>query len=189
MDMKDARHDVICIEAKKVFDLCFQEERVERLFPITEDLPDAPIELDCQIDTENITCREVSPREKVDSKKGKFLVCLAIELPVTISAVNSRTGQLVCPVITHTVTVLKQVVLCAPEGTSIRCEVTGNCCCVLDRRNDQINCVFNLVVVIKSTATVQVLVPTLGMCAPVECKAVPGGVPPTVPKDCVRDCD
>jgi len=188
-DRKDGHHEVICIEVKKVFDLCFQEERVERLFPVPENLPTGHMILDCQIDTDKARCREVSPRQKVDHKKNKFLVCLAIEVPVEITVINAKTGQSACPVITHTVTILKQVVLCAPHGTDVRCEVTGNCCCVLDRTNNQINCVFNLVVVVKSTATVQVLVPTLGFCMPAECRTGSDRVDPLVPKDCCPDCD
>jgi hypothetical protein len=30
-------HDVICIETKKVFDFCFQEEHIERTFNVQTD--------------------------------------------------------------------------------------------------------------------------------------------------------
>lgn len=183
----DGKHDVICIEAKKVFDFCFQEHRVERFFPVTGIPTGTPIVVDCQIDTQDITCREVAPRELVDPKKNKFLVCLAIRVPVMIRVMNQVTGGIVAT-FNQVIVIPKQVVLCVPPGTEVQCEVTGNCCCVFDEVNDQVNCVFNLCIVIKSKATVQVLVPTLGMCMPKECKTVPAGCPPMLFDDC-KDCD
>ncbi|MFZ5815794.1 MAG: hypothetical protein ACOY93_10895 [Bacillota bacterium] len=143
--------------------------------------------VDCQIDTQQITCREVS-RQEVDAKKNKFLVCLAINVPVTLRLFNRLNGVPIAT-INQVVVVLKQVVLCVPVGTQIQCDVTGNCCCVFDEANSEINCVFNFCIVIKSKATVQVLVPTLGMCMPKECRTVTAGCPPMVPKDACKDCD
>lgn len=186
----DGKHEVICIEAKKVFDFCFQEQRVERFFP-TPNIPDGtPVMVDCQIDTQNITCREVSPRETVDPKKNRFLICLAIQVPVTIRVMNQATG-LIITTISQNLIIPKQVVLCIPAGTEVQCEVTGNCCCVFDDtpQQNQINCVFNLCIVIKSKATVQVLVPTLGMCMPKECRSVPAGCPPMISRNECRDDD
>ena len=77
----DGKHDVICIEAKKVFDFCFQEHHVERMFPVTGVSDHTKVEVECHIDTHNITCKEVSPREPVDRRKHKALVCLAIHVP------------------------------------------------------------------------------------------------------------
>lgn len=184
----DAKRDVICIEAKKVFDFCFQEHRVERQFDAN--IPtDTPVMVDCQIDTQAITCREVSPRQEIDDKKNKFLVCLAINVPVTIRVMNQVTGTVV-DTIERVVVVLKQVVLCVPFGADVQCEVTGNCCCIGDAENQQVQCVFNFCIVVKSKATVQVLVPILGMCMPKECETVSTGCPPVVPMDaCDRDCD
>ncbi|MFZ5823390.1 MAG: hypothetical protein ACOY94_03475 [Bacillota bacterium] len=161
---------------------------MERLFDA--DVPtDGPVIVDCQIDTQNITCREVAPREVVDVKKNKFLVCVAINVPVTLRIVNQATGIIVATLV-QTVVILKQVVLCVPAGTEVQCEVTGNCCCIADPNSQQIQCVFNFCIVIKSKATVQVLVPTLGMCMPKECKTVTTGCPPVVPMDaCDKDCD
>lgn len=185
----DSKHEVICIEAKQVFDFCFQEERVERSFPVDSIKEGSHVMVDCEIDTQNIICKEVSPRQPVDPKKNKFLICLAIQVPVTLRIVNKVTGHS-GKIIKKTITVLKQVVLCVPAGTEVQCEVTGNCCCIFDDENDQIDCVFNFCIVIKSKATVQILVPTLGFCMPKECKAVPGGCPPFVPSTaCGPDCD
>lgn len=169
------RHDVICIEAQKVFDFCFQEHRVDRDFT----LPDGftvtgltPVE--CRIETDRITCREVE-RQEIAGKKGKFLICLAIEVPVVIIVGHQTIRQ--------RIVFLKQAVLFAPEGTRIQCEVTGNCCCFFDEPTGTVSCVFDFCVVISAKATVRILVPTFGLCAPKACKAVTTGCPPRVPKD------
>jgi len=186
----DSKHDVICIEAKKVFDFCFQEHRVERHFSVDMVGADGKVMVDCQIDTQNVTCKEVSPRQPVDPKRHKFLVCLAVQVPVLIRTVNAATGQF-AKTLHKTLTVLKQAVLCVPPGAEIQCEVTGNCCCVFDDESEKVQCVFDLCIVVKSKATVQILVPTLGVCAPKECKALPAGCPPDVLRDSCdhSDCD
>jgi hypothetical protein len=85
------------------------------------------------------------------------------------------------------VTFLKQAILCAPEGTEIQCEVTGNCCCFLDA-DELVNCVFDFCVVLQSKAAVKMLIPTFGFCVPAECKGV-AACPPKLPKQCPHDDD
>lgn len=168
-------HDVICIEAQKVFDFCFQEHRVDRDFVLPGDVTvNGLTPVDCRIDTENIVCREVD-RQEIAGKKGKFLICLAIEVPVILMVGNQTIQQ--------RVVFLKQAVLFAPEGTRIQCEVTGNCCCFFDEPTGTISCVFDFCVVISAKATVRVLVPTMGFCAPKECRSVTTGCPPRLPRD------
>lgn len=165
----DGKRDVICVEAKKVFDSCIQEHHVERMFPATGISDHTKVEVECRIDTHNISCKEVSPREPVDRRKHKALVCLAITVPVTLRLINRATGKII-RTLEKTVVVLKQVVLCVPPGAEVKCEVTGDCCCVFDKDNEEINCVFDFCIAIKSTGTVQVLVPTLGVCSSRECQ-------------------
>jgi len=166
----DGKHDVICIEANKVFDFCIQEHHVERMFSATGVSDHTKVEVECHIDTHNINCKEVSPRESVDKRKHKALVCLAIHVPVRLRLINKSTGKTI-RTIEKKVVVLKQVVLCVPPGADVSCEVSGDCCCVFDRDNEEINCVFDLCIAIKSVGTVQVLVPTLGACLPKECRS------------------
>lgn len=170
--------DVICIEAKRVCDFCFQTHRVDRTFPnISVPITNGTPVTMCEIDEDNVVCREVERRE-VDGRKSKVLVCLAIEVPVRITIGTE--------VITQRVVFLKQAVLCAPEGTTIECQVTGDCCCFFDVPTFTLNCVFDFCVVIQSQVIVRVLVPILGVCAPVECRTTVGGCPPMVSDN---DCD
>lgn len=185
-------HDVVCIETRKVFDFCFQEHRVERTFnnidfPVGDVTNGMRPIIDCEIVEEEIRCREVSRRKEIEGhKKGKVLVCVAIEVPIRLRVVDFD-GERVFTTITQRVVFLKQAVLCAPEGTDIQCQVTGNCCCFFDQENNQITCTFDFCVVLSATAIVRVLVPTLGFCAPQECRSVTTGCPPFVFKDV--DCD
>jgi hypothetical protein len=165
-------HEVVCIEAKRVCDFCFQEHRVDRTFPVPTgvQLPmNARPMVDCMIDEANITCRVVEQKQ-VDCKKDRTLVCLAIDVPVSIT-IGTET-------FTEHIVFLKQAVICVPEGTDVECQVTGNCCCFFDPVTRTISCVFNFCVVIQSKVTVRLLVPTMGFCAPKECRTVLGGCPP-----------
>lgn len=165
----DGHHDVICIEAKRVCDFCFQEHRVERTFQVSTSTNGTRPAVSCEIDERNIVCREVE-RTVVGGKKDHVLVCVAVEVPVTITIGTE--------VITQRVVFLKQAVLCAPEGTDIECQVTGNCCCFFDQQTGSVSCVFNFCIVIQSKVDVRVLIKTLGTCAPKECRSVVGGCPP-----------
>ena len=180
----DDKRDVICIEAKKVLDFCFQEHQVERMIAVTG-VDCAKVEVDCHIDTHRISCKEAAPREVVDKRKNKSLLCLAITVPLNLRLINRTTGKTI-RTIDQKVVVLKQVVLCVPPGAEVDCDVTGNCCCVFDRENDQVNCVLDLCISIKSTATVHVLVPILGTCLPKECQSMRTACPPF---PAMADCD
>jgi len=175
----DQRHEVICIEAKRVCDFCFQEHRVERRFDVTVPA-NARTHVDCEIDTAKINCREVERRE-VDGKKSKFLVCVAVDVPVRIH-VGDQTLE-------RTITFLKQAILCAPAGTEVDCQVTGNCCCVLAPHENKVLCVFDFCIIIQTQVTVRILVPTLGMCLPKQCRSVVGGCPPRMANELCDRCD
>jgi len=164
------RRDVVCIEAKKVFDFCVQEHHVERTFRASGIAEDHHVEVDCRIDTHEVTCREVSERKCVDHHDHKEVVCLAIEVPVTLRLVSRTTGK-VLRRLHKKVLIPKQVVLTLPPGAEVDCEVTGDCCCVFDHDNEEVHCAFDLCIAVKSKGTVEVLVPVLGDCKPRECRA------------------
>lgn len=182
-------HEVICIEVNKVFDFCFQEEHIERTFNVPKDVP-SDVVVECKILEDEIVCREVGERHRVDHKHDRELVCLAIEVPVRLTLVDKHNPNFVISVLRERVVFLKQAVLCAPRGTNVECEVTGNCCCFFDKHSKQISCVFDFCVLLKTVALVRVLVPTLGMCVPKHCESVRTGCPPQPIKDCdFRRCD
>jgi len=175
-------YDVICIEAKRVCDFCFQEHRLER--QTTTTVTGTGVMATCMINEAGITCREVERRKIDDGKKSpKELVCVAIEVPVTVT-VTGPNGAV--QTITDRIVFLKQAVLCAPSGTDVECQVTGDCCCFADGQTGIVNCVFDFCVVIQTKITVRVLVPTLGECPPKRCRSTVLGCPPQVPEECKR---
>lgn len=175
----DHRTEVICIEAKRICDFCFQEERIERSF----DIPGSDGVhggVTCEIDHQHIRCREVE-RRAIEGKKGRSLVCLAIEVPVRI-----RVGE---RVMNEVLLFLKQAILCIPEGTDVECQVTGNCCSFFDRTSGKLSTVFDLCVVIQSKVTIRALVPTYGLCAARPCQGVSTGCPPRLPIELCEQCE
>jgi hypothetical protein len=177
----DCHHDVICIETDKVFDFCFQEEHVERTFTVPT-VDHRMLNVECQIDQAGITYREIGSRREADGR-NRFLVCLVIEVPVTLSLVDAQNPDLVVQVIRERVVFLKQAVLCTPTGSNVACEVTGNCSGLFDRQLGQVSCEFDFCVLLKSTAKVRVLVQTLGICVPQRRESVNTDYPPVVPID------
>jgi hypothetical protein len=89
--------EIVCVELNKVFDFCFQEHRVERTFPLNRGVEADPAltEIECEIDEDNITCREVGERREVPHQKNKFLVCVAVDVPVTFRIIQTDTDTTV----------------------------------------------------------------------------------------------
>lgn len=195
--------EIVCIEARKVFDFCFQEDLIERCFF----LPQNNVEeiLDCEI--EQVKCREIRDREPVPGQEGLFLVTLSIQIRLRIGARRANGDEVD---FFRDITFAKRVVLCAPEGTDVTCDVNGTCVCVLQEAidpdetegetsvNQQVNqngaelcCTVQLCVVVQSTADVKLLVPAFGFCAPAECRVAPafGGCPPVPPPQCIPPLD
>lgn len=117
--------EIVCIDARKVFDFCFQEETLERCFVLEEAVTEV---VDCHI--ESVTCREVREREPIEGRDGFFLVSLQIDLILRITLLIE--GMEVDRF--RRITFVKRVVLCAPMGTMVDCVVTGTCICVLQEQ-------------------------------------------------------
>lgn len=104
--------EIVCVEVKKIFDFCFQEHRVERTFPVPREVlrmehhDHGRIEVECEIEAHKITCREVGERREVPNKKDRFLVCVAIDVPVTFRLFVCDTDT-ICSTFTRVVTVRK----------------------------------------------------------------------------------
>jgi hypothetical protein len=188
--------EIICIEAKKVFDFCFQEELLEKCFRLEEEVTEVE---DCEI--ESAVCREIRDRRPVEGRDGLFLVSLQIDLILRLTLLVDEEEV----VRRRRITIVKQVVLCAPLGTEVTCEVAGTCICVVQDQTlppelvengaaqpepaeDEPNicCTVQLCITIQSLATVKILVPALGLCVPAECRVAPafGGCPPMPPGQC-----
>lgn len=133
--------EVICIEARRIGDFCFQEHHLERTFQASAQ---AGANVMCEIIEADITCRVVE-RRSVDrhhiKNKERELVCVAVTVPVTLT-ITDMAGNVV-QTLDETVTFLKQAVLCMPDGTTVDCDVTGDCCCFIDRMTGLVSCTFD----------------------------------------------
>lgn len=176
--------EIVVVDARKVFDFCTQEDVLERCFTIPDLGEDASV-LDCRIT--NITCEEIMDREPVMNGNGRAVVSVQITLTLRLTIMPDL-GQ--SPItVERTVTFPKRVVLCAPEGTQVTCDVQGTCICTVqpDAADGEPNvcCTIQLCTVLTVTANVKLLVPSFGSVRARRCPsaASPAGCPPEV-EDC-----
>jgi hypothetical protein len=177
--------EIIVVEARKVFDFCTQEDLLERCF-FLQGLGQGAMVVDCQIT--NVSCQEIMEREPLPGFEGKALVSIQVNLTLNLTVVPDM-GQ--PPVmVQRNISFPKRVVLCAPTGTDVSCDVRGTCICTVQPPSPgagdgepNICCTIQLSVTLTVTANVKVLVPTFGMVLPKECSVAPV-LGTTVPPDC-----
>lgn len=180
--------EIMVVEARKVFDFCFQEELLERCF-FVQGLGTGAMVTNCEI-TE-VTCAEILDREPIPDQEGLNLVSIQVNLTLSITIVPQPNANPIT--VRRNIAFPKRVVLCSPTGTDVNCDVRGTCICTLQPAQAQaggqepnICCTIQLCIVLQSTAEVKILVPTFGMVVPQECKvaAAFGGCPPIPPDVC-----
>jgi len=118
--------EIVVIEARKVFDFCFQEDVLERCFFVPDLGPGAQV-TSCEII--DVTCMEVLDREPITDQEGLFLVSIQVNLTLRITILPSPRGTPV--VVNRSIAFPKRVVLCAPTGTDVTCDVRGTCICTV----------------------------------------------------------
>lgn len=165
-----------CISVDKVFDSCYRLEEREREFvlPFT-DLALGDLIL-CQLTPgQEITGVELS---RVDVGEGFSSVTLMLTVPLTFTNPNEPTQ-----VENTNFSFTKTVTLNCPAqaGVSGSDSTLVTCICVVTAVNDTtvtVACDIQLCMVIKCLMTVELLVPSFGLCAPAPCVTVPGVCPP-----------
>ncbi len=181
--------EIVVIEVRKVFDFCFQEDVLERCF-FEPRLTNTGTITGCEIT--NVTCSEILDREPIPDSDGLALVSIQVNLTLNITVVPSPGAEPV--VVTRSIAFPKRVVLCAPMGTDVVCEVRGTCICTPQpplmnggtTTDPNVCCTIQLCIVVKSVADINVLVPTFGIVVPKECQVAQafGGCPPLPPQQC-----
>lgn len=180
--------EIVVVEVRKIYDYCFQEDTLERCFFVPNLGPMATV-TSCQITS--VRCCEILEREPIPDQDGLALVSIQVSLELSITAVPGP-GQ--APVaVCRTVTFPKRVVLCAPTGTDVTCDVRGTCICTVQTpgagqngAEPNVCCTIQLCIVVTSGADVKILVPSFGVVMPQECRVSPafGGCPPIPPDVC-----
>lgn len=186
-----------CINIDKVYDSCFQLDEHTRTIIVSDffPTPDVGALVPCSLTPgEQISC-EVINKTPVDG--GFFTVTLRIRVPVTLTNPEDPTDQA-----DRIFTFVKTVTLCCPEGTGVDCSestlISCNCVVIAVAENGNntqaapvtpiaavtVECDFQICLVIKCIARVQLLVPSYGFCAPAPCVTLPGVCPPAPPPQC-----
>lgn len=167
--------EIVVVEARKVFDFCTQEDLLERCF-FVPDIEAGAMVTDCRIT--NVSCQEIMDREPLVGAEGKALVSIQVNLTVVITLVPAIGSPAI--MVQRNISFPKRVVLCAPTGTDISCDVRGTCICTIQPPSPQATegepnlcCTIQLSVTLTVTANVKLLVPTFGMVMPKECTVAP----------------
>lgn len=167
--------DIVVIEARKVFDFCTQQDLLERCFLVTGLHTGAEV-IDCQIT--NVSCQEILEREPIPNGQGRALVSVQVNLTLMLTILP---GVGMAPItVQRNISFPKRVVLCAPMGTDVTCDVRGTCICTVQPPSPgttgtepNVCCTIQLSTTLTVTATVKVLVPTFGTVLPKECTVAP----------------
>lgn len=182
--------EIVLVDARKVFDFCTQQDTLERCFCVADLGPDAAV-IDCQI--VNISCQEIAEREPIIGGEGRALVSIQVNLTVRITLMPGNNQPPIT--VERNIAFPKRVILCAPMGTDVTCDVRGTCICTVQPPGStgcpveaNVCCTLQLVITITVTAPVKVLVPSFGMVMPRECQApVPAAMLPEECPDSIGD--
>jgi hypothetical protein len=162
--------EIVCIEVHKVYDFCFQTETRDNIcFEIPDACGTVPPGSTASGTVTSVTCTATSIQPIPPDGFANVTLLITVTLSNTIT---SPGGQTLCT-FTGTFSFLKTVVLCAPQGVSISCEVPATAVgpCVII--GDDVCCTVSLCLLIESVAKVKLLVPSYGFCVPAPCVVAP----------------
>jgi len=180
-----------CIEVTKVYDSCFQMQTFNNLcatVPTTDSctaIAGTPGTVaTCAVTS--TTCTLISSTATGVDEEYTVSFAVAITETITLTSPMGTTCTIDVPVNFVTTTTL-----CIPSGATPSCTVATSCgpCAILPTTTVpcptyMVCCQLSVCLLLQSTATVQLLVPSYGFCAPAEC-AVAGVLPcPPYPADC-----
>lgn len=164
--------EVVCIETFKVYDFCFQSERRENnCFDLGGTEIPTGSTISCQI--KKVTCEEVGRSEPDEDGRANVTIAVSVEAKVKIK--DPEGHKIFKDVKTFGFT--KTVLLCAPVGTDIICNIANAACGPCLIMGNQVCCTFDLCLIIQSVALVKLLVPSFGFCVPKVCEQVAPGPP------------
>lgn len=182
--------EVDCIVAEKVFDQCFKEDVIERVFPIPtgpgEDCENVDLTLvdrvDCTIESAECVVWDVS--DPIDDNIRIVTVRQDIKMEIALVDEDPVPDQVLC---TFTVTVehYSTAQLFVPDpglvfgpagGPLVSCEVVGSTCFGFQQTFPDINSVIitaKICKIIEVTALKKLMIPNYGFCVPRPCVPAP----------------
>lgn len=175
--------EIACLEVTKVYDSCFQtvSDRPCLCIPYPcGDLAFIPgTTVTCTV--ESTTCTFVASTTTGVDNYANLTFALTADLEFTLTPPASSA----CPPCTFTIPVhqLVTATLCTPSDVTPNCMVVGATCGPSVLIGEQVCTSYTICLVFQTEATVNVLVPTYGFCAPAPCQVLASPPCPPVPTD------
>ena len=163
--------EIDCIVVDKVYDSCTQTITTTQITPAVGTTCTVT---GCSIDltTSSCTVAAITPSVTPDFNDITFLITVDY-------AVTCATGP--SPVVGPAF-VTQVVTLYNPTGTAPSCTILSGACTCINLPDGSISCTLTVCVLFETTATVQLMIPTYGFCAPPVCPTVGPVLPcPPVP--------
>ncbi len=169
MDYRDRKNDkyrkkrIECLKVLKVYDFCFRNVHKVECFDV--DIPEGTTEIRCRII--DLTCEEVpAMRRQIGGGLARVVIRKRFRLRLGFF---DQYGNSLGTVDTEQRTLTETLVLCAPPGTEVQCEITDFSCGDCEIVDGTVCCQVDICQLIEVKAWVKVLVPIKGFCEPVEC--------------------
>ncbi|MDA8193683.1 MAG: hypothetical protein M0Z53_06770 [Thermaerobacter sp.] len=169
--------EIDCIVVDKVYDSCVQTVTLnnECAALAATCIPSTGAAVSCTITSSSCTIGAITP-----TSTPNYSVVTAV-VSVTLSYTVAPATGTVCTA-SETFTTTTTATLYLPTGTTASCSVVSSACtCVLIPTTTGFNvcCNLSLCVLLESTATVQLLIPTYGFCVPPTCTPSTVTCPPS----------
>lgn len=162
--------EIDCIHIDKVYDYCFEADTIQPQVCTTLDCTGTVVSATCAVSTVDCIWLMNSPSATVGFQISTFLISGTVDFSLTCGA-TTNVGS-------ATFSLTKSILLCAPDGTTQTCEVLSAVCTppIVLPATDDVRMVCTTVgvcVTYQSEATVKILVPSYGFCAPAACEVSP----------------
>lgn len=176
--------EIDCVRVKKIFSQCFHSQVEEIEIPF-----DAPTLEIITADAQEAECVS-SEITIMDCSALTDDIVRIIFLLETTSRVPLDEGGY--EISSETKVITKHLFLHGASETvlDLECQALPECLfCLITQRDDignvtQVRCIVRVCISLKTTAEVQLLIPTYGVCQPPECGINTPNCPPSPPSDC-----
>ncbi len=167
--------EIDCIQVNKVYDFCFEADTNSNVCtPIPSHCCEIPLGATATGAVQSVSCSVVGSTP-ILNPQGTPTGFADVTLMVTVVVdytITSSTGTVLCT-FSGSFSFMKTIVLCAPTGTSIDCNVPSSSVSPVAILNGQVCSTVTVCLLVSSVAMVNLLVPSYGFCTPAPCLVSP----------------
>lgn len=146
--------ETACIEAPRIFDSCFQEEKIERTFGLPQYCH--PVDsVDCSVKYSKCNIEEASEPDDQGNVNVQLSIKVSVDIKVKFKHHDFIRNFRKVFYFTESVT------LYVPNGATITCKVKNVSCKCDQIKKDKLRCTVNFTVIAKSKTFVQIEIPYL----------------------------